>query len=93
MNRCRTLLRRPHDRGRGDSNDCVRGRNESDQDRPHHGHGRDAHVRHGLHRGVMVVMMTVTVCILVIFILIINLSPTCGCGCSSKLKHFDREYP
>ena len=50
MNRCRTLLRRPHDRGRGDSNDRVRGRNESGQDRPHHGHDRDAHVRHGLHR-------------------------------------------
>lgn len=23
----------------------------SGQDRPHHGHDRDAHVRHGLHRG------------------------------------------
>ena len=51
MNRCRTLLRRPHDRGRGDSNDRVRGRNESGQDRPHHGHDRDACVRHGLHHG------------------------------------------
>ena len=29
MNRCRTLLRRPHDRGRGDSNGRVRGHNES----------------------------------------------------------------
>ena len=63
MNRCRTLLRRPHDRGRGDSNDRVRGRNESGQDRPHHGHDRDACVRHGLIMVVMVVMMTVTVCI------------------------------
>ena len=51
MNRCRTLLHRPHDRGRGDSNGRVRGRNESGQDRPHHAHDRDARVRHGLHRG------------------------------------------
>ena len=54
MNRYRTLLRRPHDRGRGgDSNDRVRGRNENGQDRHHRGHGRDcdAHARRDLHHG------------------------------------------
>ena len=51
MNRYRILPRRPHDRGRGDSNDRVRGRNESGQDRPHRGRDRDGHVRCDLHHG------------------------------------------